>query len=201
MSESAIGITSIRAFNAQNVFIKEYNKRIDINTNINYLISSTNRWLGIWTSFLNSIILFSACILVITNFGTISAGMAGFLLTNCIKIVNCLTFAIRSYVRIENNFISIKRVKEYIELDSEFHSFERLTKCKSREIEWPTVGLIEFRNFKASYNKDSMNFALSGINLTLNGGEKIGIVGRTGSGIKIYTFKLRTRTHIFLRFL
>jgi ATP-binding cassette subfamily C (CFTR/MRP) protein 1 len=197
MSESATGITSIRAFNAQNFFIKEYNKRIDINTNINYLISSANRWLGIWTSFLNSIILFSACILVITNFGTISAGMAGFLLTNCIKIVNSLTFAIRSYVRIENNFISIKRVKEYIGLDSEFHSYERLTKCKPREIEWPTVGSIEFRDFKASYNKDSMNFALLGINLTFNGGEKIGIVGRTGSGIKIYTFKSRTRTRIF----
>jgi ABC-type multidrug transport system fused ATPase/permease subunit len=146
-------------------------------------------------------ILFSSCILVITNFGTISAGMAGFLLTNCIKIVNCLTFAIRSYVRIENNFISIKRVKEYIELDSEFHWSERLTKYESREIEWPTVGSIEFRNFNASYNKDSMNFALLGINLTFNGGEKIGIVGRTGSGIKIYTFKSRTTTRIFLRFL
>ncbi|KAJ1730377.1 hypothetical protein LPJ61_003046, partial [Coemansia biformis] len=46
---------------------------------------------------------------------------------------------------------------------------------------WPQAGKIEFRDFTLRYRAD-LPPALSGINLTINPGEKIGIVGRTGAG-------------------
>ncbi|KAJ1735063.1 hypothetical protein LPJ61_000753, partial [Coemansia biformis] len=46
---------------------------------------------------------------------------------------------------------------------------------------WPQAGKIEFRDFTLRYWAD-LPPALSGINLTINLGEKIGIVGRTGAG-------------------
>ncbi|KAJ1728278.1 hypothetical protein LPJ61_004117, partial [Coemansia biformis] len=46
---------------------------------------------------------------------------------------------------------------------------------------WPQAGKIEFCNFTLRYRAD-LPPALSGINLTINPGEKIGIVGRTGAG-------------------
>ncbi|KAJ1732354.1 Transporter of the ATP-binding cassette (ABC) [Coemansia biformis] len=45
---------------------------------------------------------------------------------------------------------------------------------------WPQAGKIEFRDFTLRYRAD-LPPALSGINLTINPGEKIGIVGRTGA--------------------
>ncbi|KAJ1732427.1 Transporter of the ATP-binding cassette (ABC) [Coemansia biformis] len=46
---------------------------------------------------------------------------------------------------------------------------------------WPQASKIEFRDFTLRYRAD-LPPALSGINLTINPGEKIGIVGRTGAG-------------------
>ncbi|KAJ2256183.1 Transporter of the ATP-binding cassette (ABC) [Coemansia sp. RSA 455] len=47
--------------------------------------------------------------------------------------------------------------------------------------QWPPNGKIEFRDFSMKYGAD-LGFALKNINLTINPGEKIGIVGRTGAG-------------------
>ncbi|KAJ2101700.1 Multidrug resistance-associated protein 1 [Coemansia sp. S100] len=47
--------------------------------------------------------------------------------------------------------------------------------------QWPPHGKIEFRDFSMKYGAD-LNYALMNVNLTINPGEKIGIVGRTGAG-------------------
>ncbi|KAJ1890786.1 Multidrug resistance-associated protein 1, partial [Coemansia sp. IMI 209127] len=49
------------------------------------------------------------------------------------------------------------------------------------EEQWPSTGKIEFRNFSMKYRED-LELVLKDINLTINPGEKIGIVGRTGAG-------------------
>ncbi|KAJ2716655.1 ATP-binding cassette glutathione S-conjugate transporter ycf1 [Coemansia spiralis] len=46
---------------------------------------------------------------------------------------------------------------------------------------WPPTGQVEFRDFTLRYQAD-LEPALAGINLTIQPGEKIGIVGRTGAG-------------------
>ncbi|KAJ2804717.1 hypothetical protein H4R21_001536, partial [Coemansia helicoidea] len=46
---------------------------------------------------------------------------------------------------------------------------------------WPHAGKIEFCNYTMRYREDLVP-ALNGINLTIQPGEKIGIVGRTGAG-------------------
>ncbi|KAJ2013499.1 hypothetical protein IWW57_006065, partial [Coemansia sp. S610] len=47
--------------------------------------------------------------------------------------------------------------------------------------QWPPNGKLEFRDFSMRYGAD-LGYALKNINLTINPGEKIGIVGRTGAG-------------------
>ncbi|KAJ2547608.1 hypothetical protein EV175_005153, partial [Coemansia sp. RSA 1933] len=49
------------------------------------------------------------------------------------------------------------------------------------EKDWPAFGKIEFNNFSMKYRHD-LEFALKDVNLTINPGEKVGIVGRTGAG-------------------
>ncbi|KAJ1889325.1 hypothetical protein LPJ81_006158, partial [Coemansia sp. IMI 209127] len=50
-----------------------------------------------------------------------------------------------------------------------------------REEQWPSAGKIEFCNFSMKYRED-LELVLKDVNLTINPGEKIGIVGRTGAG-------------------
>ncbi|KAJ2069608.1 Multidrug resistance-associated protein 1 [Coemansia sp. S2] len=47
--------------------------------------------------------------------------------------------------------------------------------------QWPLNGKVEFRDFSMKYGSH-LDYALRNINLTINPGEKIGIVGRTGAG-------------------
>ncbi|KAJ2098000.1 Transporter of the ATP-binding cassette (ABC), partial [Coemansia sp. RSA 922] len=47
--------------------------------------------------------------------------------------------------------------------------------------QWPAHGKVEFRDFSMKYGAD-LGYALKKVNLTINPGEKIGIIGRTGAG-------------------
>uniref|UniRef100_A0AAV2LKK1 ABC transporter domain-containing protein n=1 Tax=Knipowitschia caucasica TaxID=637954 RepID=A0AAV2LKK1_KNICA len=46
---------------------------------------------------------------------------------------------------------------------------------------WPMDGAITFQNYKMRY-RDKTPIVLDGLNMSIKGGEKLGIVGRTGSG-------------------
>ena len=45
--------------------------------------------------------------------------------------------------------------------------------------EWPEAGKIEFADYQLRY-REGLDLVLSGITLTINPGEKVGICGRTG---------------------
>ncbi len=47
--------------------------------------------------------------------------------------------------------------------------------------EWPSVGAIEFDNVQLRYRPD-LPLVLKGLTFTINPGEKVGIIGRTGAG-------------------
>lgn len=47
--------------------------------------------------------------------------------------------------------------------------------------DWPDRGRIDFIDFKCRYRKN-LDLVLRGLTVTFQGGHKIGVVGRTGSG-------------------
>lgn len=47
--------------------------------------------------------------------------------------------------------------------------------------DWPRTGMIEFRNLAARYS-DTLPLVLDSINFTVEPGQRVGIVGRTGAG-------------------
>lgn len=49
------------------------------------------------------------------------------------------------------------------------------------EASWPANGEIEFRNAQMRY-RDGLPLVLKGLDLHIKGGERVGIVGRTGAG-------------------
>ncbi|MBW00219.1 Multidrug resistance-associated protein 1, partial [Eschrichtius robustus] len=54
---------------------------------------------------------------------------------------------------------------------------------------WPQVGRVEFRDYGLRYRED-LDLVLKHINVTIDGGEKVGIVGRTGAGKSSLTLGL-----------
>uniref|UniRef100_A0A914EL51 ABC transporter domain-containing protein n=1 Tax=Acrobeloides nanus TaxID=290746 RepID=A0A914EL51_9BILA len=54
---------------------------------------------------------------------------------------------------------------------------------------WPSTGTIVFKDFCLRYREDT-DLVLKHLNFTVNGGEKMGIVGRTGAGKTSLTLAL-----------
>ncbi len=76
---------------------------------------------------------------------------------------------------------SVERVLEYCTLDQEPPA--QLPPKYRPPTNWPSQGRIVFNNVCMSHSKDpNAPLALNHISLTIEAGEKIGIVGRTGAG-------------------
>jgi ABC-type multidrug transport system fused ATPase/permease subunit len=76
--------------------------------------------------------------------------------------------------------VCIERVGEYIRNE---HEPEWRIPQRDREPDWPPAGRIHFRDVCLRYRPDT-DLVLHNVNFEVAAGEKVGIVGRTGAGIK-----------------
>ncbi|URE05916.1 ABC transporter transmembrane region [Musa troglodytarum] len=103
--------------------------------------------------------------------GVIDPGIAGLAVTYGLSLNMIQTWVIWNLCSLENGIISVERILEYTNIPSE----PPLVIDESRPDHiWPSEGEIDLLNLQ-------MPFILRGLNCTLFGGKKIGIVGRTGS--------------------
>jgi ABC-type multidrug transport system fused ATPase/permease subunit len=81
---------------------------------------------------------------------------------------------VKEYVKLESE---VKDDKPYPEEEGEYsdNASEVIPK------DWPRSGEIEFRNVTIRYDSDGPNI-LTDLNLKFRTGERVAIVGRTGSG-------------------
>uniref|UniRef100_A0AAR2LDB0 ATP-binding cassette, sub-family C (CFTR/MRP), member 3 n=1 Tax=Pygocentrus nattereri TaxID=42514 RepID=A0AAR2LDB0_PYGNA len=79
---------------------------------------------------------------------------------------------------LESNIVAVERVKEYSETPPEA-PWE--VEDKKPPGDWPSEGNVEFVDYSVRY-RAGLDLVLRNISLKVKGGEKIGIVGRTGAG-------------------
>ncbi|KAL4067103.1 P-loop containing nucleoside triphosphate hydrolase protein [Scleroderma yunnanense] len=180
-SESLAGLSTIRAYNHQSLFIATNARRVDRNQ-MCYLPSvHSNRWLAVRLELVGSIIILCTALLAVTAVVTssVDAGLVGMVLSYALNTTGSLNWLVRSASEVEQNVVSVERVVHYAkELPSEA-PHELPDKKPSHD--WPTAGQVEFRGYSARYRPE-LDFVLKDISLTINPRENIGICGRTGAG-------------------
>ncbi|TBU30707.1 metal resistance protein YCF1 [Dichomitus squalens] len=178
-SESLNGLSTIRAFGQQKLFIENNERRVDRNQ-ICYLPSiSVNRWLAVRLEFVGATIIFVTAILSIVALVTtgVDAGLVGFVLSYALNTTGSLNWLVRSASEVEQNIVSVERILHYIELPPEAPWEVPGTVPE----DWPARGEIEFRQYSTRYRPE-LDLVLKDLNIKIKACEKIGIVGRTGSG-------------------
>eukprot|EP01126_Amoeba_proteus_P055744 TRINITY_DN6942_c0_g1_i8.p1 TRINITY_DN6942_c0_g1~~TRINITY_DN6942_c0_g1_i8.p1 ORF type:complete len:294 (+),score=62.13 TRINITY_DN6942_c0_g1_i8:381-1262(+) len=78
----------------------------------------------------------------------------------------------------ETQMNAVERIKQYVDRPPEENPQKHTVRPPKN---WPSQGIIEFQNIKMRYAPDKP-FILTDISATIQAREKIGIVGRTGSG-------------------
>uniref|UniRef100_A0A8C1PG59 ABC-type glutathione-S-conjugate transporter n=1 Tax=Cyprinus carpio TaxID=7962 RepID=A0A8C1PG59_CYPCA len=178
LNETVQGASVIRAFNEQSRFIMGANHKVDHNQTAYFPRFVATRWLGVNLEFLGNGIVLAASILSVMAKGTLSPGMVGLAVSHSLQVTGFLSWIVRSWTDVENNIVSVERVKEYADTPKEAAwSIEGSSLPPS----WPQKGAIEFQDYGLQYRK-GLELALKGISVHIKEREKIGIVGRTGAG-------------------
>nr|CAD7452938.1 unnamed protein product [Timema tahoe] len=87
---------------------------------------------------------------------------------------------------VETNIVAVERIKEYVELKQEAPWEEP---SHPAPCDWPTVGEVTFQDYQLRY-REGLDLVLKGVSFSIRGGEKVGIVGRTGAGKSSLTLAL-----------
>ena len=175
--EGVSGIASIRAYGLQDYFNKGLQNAVDQMNSAYYLTFSNQRWLSVRLDAIGNLLVFTTGILVVTSRFNVSPSTAGLVLSYILSIVQMIQFTVRQLAEVENAMVSTERLYYYgTELDEEppLH-------MKAVPDSWPHKGEIVFNEVQMRY-RDGLPLVLKGLNLNVAGGERIGIVGRTGAG-------------------
>ncbi|KAI5399161.1 ABC transporter C family member 10 [Lathyrus oleraceus] len=179
LAESVAGAVTIRAFEEEDRFFAKNLDLIDINATPFFHSFAANEWLIQRLETGSAVVLASAalCIAVLPP-GTFSSGFIGMALSYGLSLNASLVFSIQNQCNIANYIISVERLNQYMHVPSEA---PEVIEGNRPPVNWPVVGRVEIKELKIRYRHDAP-LVLRGITCTFEGGHKIGIVGRTGSG-------------------
>ncbi|XP_074592764.1 ABC transporter C family member 10 [Curcuma longa] len=179
LSESLSGSITIRAFGEEDRFFSKSLELIDKNASPFFHNFATSEWLIQRLETMSAaIVSSSALIMALLPPGTFSPGFIGMALSYGLSLNNSLVFSIQNQCILANNIISVERLNQYMHITSEA---PETVEDNRPPADWPAIGRVEICNLKIRYRQEAP-LVLCGISCTFEGGKKIGIVGRTGSG-------------------
>ncbi|KAG8782047.1 hypothetical protein FRC15_007633 [Serendipita sp. 397] len=178
-SESLSGLATIRAYGETERFRKENVKRMDVENRAYWLSVTNQRWLGIRLDVLGTFLTFFVAIIAVATRFSISPALTGLTLSYILGVQQAFGWLVRQTAELENDMNSAERVLHYAnEIEQEAPA--QIPQNKP-DPQWPTTGQIDIKDISLKYRPE-LPLVLKNISLQVKGGEKIGIIGRTGSG-------------------
>ncbi|KAK0469882.1 ABC protein [Desarmillaria tabescens] len=179
-SESLTGLPTIRAYREIPRFVNDNRFYIDLENRALILTVTNQRWLAVRLDALGATLVLCVAIFAVVGVSGISPAEIGLVLTYSTTLTQLCGMVTRQSAEVENYMNAVERVVSYSKgevVDQEAPYQMDTDKATSQ---W-SHGSIEFRDVAMSY-RPGMPQVLRGITLDIQGGEKIGIVGRTGAG-------------------
>ncbi|KAH9829684.1 uncharacterized protein C8Q71DRAFT_887948 [Rhodofomes roseus] len=178
------GLTSIRAYGAQEAFKKESYVRINRYTRATRAFWGLNRWVTVRITALGSV--YSAALAAYLVYGkSITASNTGFSLNMAVGFSSMILWWVRIFNELEVSGNSLERIKQYMEIEHE----PKATPEGVPPAYWPASGDLKVEKLSARYSPDGPR-VLHEISFEVRSGQRVGIVGRTGSGKSSLTLAL-----------
>ncbi|CBI34436.3 unnamed protein product, partial [Vitis vinifera] len=179
LSESIAGAMTIRAFGDEDRHFSKNLGFIDINASPFFYSFTANEWLIQRLEILCAIVLSSSALaLTLIHTRASKAGFIGMALSYGLSVNIFLVFSVQSQCLLANMIVSVERLEQFMNIPSEAPA---VIESYQPPLSWPAIGEVEIYDLKVKYRPNAP-LVLQGISCKIGGGQKIGIVGRTGSG-------------------
>ncbi|CAB3386319.1 Hypothetical predicted protein [Cloeon dipterum] len=179
VNASIHGLTTIRAFKSQDILFEQFDNHQDVHSSAWYLFITTSRSFG----YTLDLICFLYIAVVTLSFLFIESdyagGNVGLAITQALGLTGMFQWGMRQSAEMENQMTSVERVLEFTKLDAEPPLETEPSKDPGKD--WPRQGRVVFDELTMRYSKNDPP-VLKGISFSINSGEKVGVVGRTGAG-------------------
>ncbi|KII68210.1 Multidrug resistance-associated protein 1 [Thelohanellus kitauei] len=173
------GLSIIRSTRTNSKYIDEFDDLIDTNSVPFKMNMFCTRWLGVRLELICNLITLICTVNIVIRciVSNIAQGAVGYIIFASTSITQILSFFIRYKSEFENQIISIERVSAFFNVQQERNSLVVI----SPEPTWPQRGCIKFTNYSCKY-RPHLPDVLHALSFTIEPSQKVGVVGRTGSG-------------------
>ncbi|EFJ08247.1 hypothetical protein SELMODRAFT_132012 [Selaginella moellendorffii] len=179
LQETIAGASTIRSYCKEKLFMEKMLQLVDDNSGPAFYSNAANEWLiqrleTLWSL----IVCCSALVMVILPSAIFVTGFAGLAISYGLSLNVAQVISVQNQCNLANFIVSVERIKQYLHLPREEPQTNILNEPPAS---WPDCGKIELQNLQIRYVPGSP-LVLKGISCTFEGGQRVGIVGRTGSG-------------------
>jgi ABC-type multidrug transport system fused ATPase/permease subunit len=203
LTESSRGMGTIRAFAQHRVFQSKFHKAIDDAHRPKYYFAAARRWLDIRLCLVVSAV---PCFAFMSMYlgellmdGSSQRGVAlhAWALKSALSIAALNEQLVGSWITLEQCMNAVERVGYYLSLlDSASSTLVEAPKRATTSSNvstppslWPESGEVVLENLSIAY-RDDLARVLRNVGCTIGGGERVGVVGRTGAGKSTITLAL-----------
>ncbi|KAI9003964.1 P-loop containing nucleoside triphosphate hydrolase protein [Hyaloraphidium curvatum] len=180
LGETLNGLSTIRAFGAQDRFLAENRRRVNNNGACYYHMIAVSRWLSFRLEAISAMLILATMLFAVLGTGTgLSSTLLSLAVTYSLQVTSSMQWTAENGSMVEREFNSIERLTYYgKELPQEAPA---IIEGHRPPKGWPNRGSIEFKHVALRYRPD-LPPVLRDVSLDIHPGERIGIVGRTGAG-------------------
>ncbi|CAF0901581.1 unnamed protein product, partial [Didymodactylos carnosus] len=190
--ETLAGLTTIRAFRHVKRFVEQNISlvRDSIRTQFASLVASS--WLNFRLQLIGIVMVVGVSLIGVFQhiYSHSNPSLVGLSLSYILSVTGLLNGLVTSFTETEKEMVSVERVTQYIDDLPEEETKEQTKQLQIASDEWLNVtnneeerGLsIDYIDVSMKYNQDQARPALDTLSFHIRANEKIGIVGRTGSG-------------------
>ncbi|EDV28873.1 uncharacterized protein TRIADDRAFT_19283, partial [Trichoplax adhaerens] len=177
LSATIAGITTIHAFDKTENFLDRFRKLVDKNSTTFVTFHCLHRWLAVRLDFVVTTFVTITAIFVVAQPN--DATRAGLALSYAFQLTGMFQYTVRNAAEAEARFTSVERLRDYV-VNTE-NEGKRHTKLIQLPKKWPFEGQVTFHQVQMRYHPD-LPLVLHDMDFHIRAGEKVGIIGRTGSG-------------------
>ncbi|XP_052235250.1 ATP-binding cassette sub-family C member 10-like isoform X9 [Dreissena polymorpha] len=178
-SESITGMTTIRAMREQERFQLENISHLETNQRAQFTSQAVVSWLVFRLQMLGVAMVTGIAFIAVLehHFRTVNPGLVGLAILYALSVTNLLGDVLNSFAETEKKMVSVERAQQYIEDVPN----ERMEGSLLPPPYWPNQGSVVFRGVCMKY-RHNLADALNKVSFEVEPAEKVGVVGRTGSG-------------------